>query len=60
MKILKINRDKARASKKGLIWCGGCDANLISPDAKCSVCGKRNTKNKNSRLKKDILLDLID
>lgn len=33
------NREKARAPKQGLSWCGGCDANMVGFGAKCSVCG---------------------
>lgn len=33
------NRDRVRAPKGGMLWCGRCDRNLVSVNTRCGVCG---------------------
>jgi rRNA maturation endonuclease Nob1 len=46
------NRDRAKASRRVGVWCGGCDRNLISDVGKCPVCGSR--LNEKRQIDKDI------
>ena len=46
------NRDKKKATKKGLTWCRKCDAALVGEGQRCPVCGMKKIPRKN---KKDIL-----
>ena len=41
MKLLKFNRIKTLAPKRGRFWCV-CDRSLVSEYQKCSICGTRN------------------
>ena len=43
---LLTNRQKNQTAKRGLFWCGGCDANKIGQVGKCSVCGFRENRKK--------------
>ena len=40
------NRQKSKAAKRGLFWCGGCDRNLVGQLGKCGVCGRRENRKK--------------
>lgn len=37
------NRMNARAPKRGLVWCFGCDASLVGEGGKCRRCGRRHS-----------------
>ena len=39
------NRQKGQQTKLGWFWCG-CDRQIVGLGRKCSVCGKRNIKNR--------------
>jgi len=43
------NRDVIKRPKKGLFWCFGCDAQLVSEWGKCPRCGKRNGIKRNKK-----------
>lgn len=46
-RIKKENRIKSHSmSNKDKFWCGGCDANLVGSQGKCSNCGTLNSINK--------------
>ena len=46
----KSNREKNHSPKLNRVWCGRCDADLVSAGAKCTTCGVRNGS---ARIKKD-------
>ncbi len=39
------NRDKAKATKRGLFWCR-CDSNIVAKTGKCEFCGWRANRKK--------------
>lgn len=45
------NRDIAKTPRKSQGWCYGCDMALVTPGAKCKVCGVREVKERNKKSK---------
>lgn len=39
MNSWKNNRYHKTKPKLGIVWCGGCDRNLVGRGRKCDVCG---------------------
>lgn len=35
----KLNRLSARTPRKGLFWCGRCDADIVGVGQRCKTCG---------------------
>ena len=43
---IPTNRQKARAAKRALVWCPGCDRGRVSLVEKCKICGTRVNRKK--------------
>jgi len=46
------NRQSAMFAKKSLMYCWGCDRNMVGPGQKCSLCGHVDTFHKNTNGKR--------
>lgn len=44
-KWVPTNRDRAKATKRGLFWCR-CDRNYVAKTGKCELCGWRANRKK--------------